>query len=200
MKIPDEALDILGQDETLAEILEQSYKRPKYESKGLFRDLVSAIIAQQVSTSAARTIHGRLADRFEDQIITPDGILELSEEELRACGLSRQKMSYVKNIAEHFLSSGHDDDVYEKMENHEIIRDLTQIKGVGEWTVQMVLMMTFEREDVFPSGDLGIQTVMKDLYNLEGKGKVLKHAMEEIAEHWRPYRTYACLYMWNTLH
>ena len=200
MKIPDEALSHLKQDRILAPVLQKPYNRPSRPSGGLFADLVSAIISQQVSTAAARTIHGRLKSRFENEQVMPDGIMIMDEEELRACGLSRQKTGYLKNIADHFLTVGKDDDAYHAMSDEEIIADLTQIKGVGVWTVEMILMSTFQRPDVMPTGDLGIQNVMIDLYDIKEKGRHLKNRMLEISDPWRPFRTYACLYMWNTLH
>lgn len=200
MKISQPALDTLRKDPVLSPILERPYNRPAFASRGLFGDLVSAIISQQVSTAAARTIHGRLRQRFDDDHISMHGLRDMTAEELRACGISRQKSGYLRNIAEHFIEGDRTESDYVKLSDEAIIKDLTEIKGVGVWTVQMILMTTFNRPDVFPTGDLGIQNVMIDLYDLKHSGKELHRRMEEIAVPWRPYRSYACLYMWNTLH
>lgn len=200
MKLSPDILKVLTRDKALAPVLKLPYQRPSPSSRGLFGDLIRAIIGQQVSTSAARTIYGRLANRFENDLITADGLLEMSEDELRACGLSRQKTQYLGNIATHFMEGGLNDEDYRLMDDDAIIKDLTSIKGVGVWTVQMILLSTFQRPDVFPSGDLGIQNAMKAIYGLDLKGRELIKAIEAIAENWRPFRSYASLYLWNTLH
>lgn len=200
MKLTKAIKEHLSQDQLLAPVLEIPYIRKSHQSLGLFPDLVSAIISQQVSTSAARTIHQRLKSRFENELVTPQGIQIMEDDELRACGLSRQKTSYLNNIADHFIHSGKSHHDYDAMSDEEIVEDLTQIKGVGVWTVEMILMSTFKRPDVMPVGDLGIQNVMKQLYNIDDTGRALRNRMFEISEAWRPYRTYACLYLWNTLH
>ena len=196
----DKIVNHLSKDQTLAPLLEREWVRPSKPSQGLFHDLVSAIISQQISTAAARTIRDRLTSRFTDELLTAQGIMALTEEEMRTVGLSRQKISYITNIATHFDESGLSEEDYHHMEDEEIINDLTEIKGVGRWTVEMILMHTFRRPDVFPEADLGIQNAMIELYKIEGKGKVLRSAMREIAEPWRPYRSYGTWALWNSLH
>lgn len=196
----DKIVSHLNRDRTLAPLLKREWVRPSKPSQGLFHDLVSAIISQQISTTAARTIRDRLTSRFTDELLTAQGIIALTEEEMRAVGLSRQKISYITNIAVHFHESGLSEEDYHHMNDEEIIDDLTEIKGVGRWTVEMILMHTFRRPDVFPEADLGIQNAMIELYKIEGKGKVLRSAMREIAESWRPYRSYGTWALWNSLH
>lgn len=192
--------DHLRKDKRLAPLLDREWVRPSKPSMGVFHDLIAAVMAQQISTAAARTIRDRLTSRFQDDLMTPEGILEFEDDELRAIGLSRQKMGYVRNIAQHFLDTGVTDERLSNMVDEDIISDLTQIKGVGRWTVEMILMHTFRRPDVFPENDLGVQNAMIEVYDLELKGKELKNKMKEIAENWRPYRSYGSWALWNSRH
>jgi DNA-3-methyladenine glycosylase II len=124
-------------------------------------------------------------------------VLELPIEQMRAVGLSNQKASYLKNVAQFFRDNDLENKDWSNLSDEEIITYLTQIKGVGRWTVQMILMFTLARLDVFPVLDLGIQQGMKRLYSLEQEGKDLHKTMHEIAEHWRPFRSVASRYIWK---
>ncbi|MFK7971903.1 MAG: DNA-3-methyladenine glycosylase [Bacteroidia bacterium] len=163
------------------------------EQRTVFEATVRAIVGQQISTKAAAKIYERLIDLMGRERPAPAKILDATEEELRAVGLSRQKISYVKSIATFFEEQSHD---WDNLSDDEAVKLLVSIRGVGEWTAQMVLMFTLGREDVFAPGDLGIQLAMKELYGVYGKGKALERALTEIAEPWRPYRSYACRALW----
>ena len=115
---------------------------------------------------------------------------------MRSVGLSNQKANYFYNIAEYFDSPGNKRIAWKKLSDQTIIERLTSIKGVGEWTVQMILMFTLDRPDVFPVKDLGIQLSMKQFYGIKGEKKKLCEKMEKIAQSWSPYRTMACRYLW----
>ena len=191
-------MDHLAQDGVLKDLiceLDAKYTRP---TRGAFVDLVRIIIGQQVSVAAARSIYGRLI-QLVGEAYNPQDILRVKEEDLRACGISRQKRAYIGNIAEYFQENHLIIPTWEEAPNEEISTALTSIKGVGEWTAQMMLMFTYRREDVFPTKDVGIQNAVKEVYGLESEGKELIKEMEHLAENWKPYRTYASLYLWNHL-
>lgn len=163
----------------------------------IYYNLIRAIVFQQLSGKAASTIHGRFIDLFPDAYPFPEPLLELDLPTLRAAGLSRQKATYIQNVAEFFQRENLIGKDLVEMDDETVIRYLTQIKGVGRWTVEMLLMFTLDRPDVFPLDDLGVQQAIQLLYGFEAKGKPLKKRMLEIAEPWRPYRTYASLYLWR---
>lgn len=194
----DEIIRCLGKDEQLG-ILVKTNPFPSLRplSDNLFEDLLRAIIGQQLSVKAAQTIFSRFLELFPAQI--PDARLlpGLPDSVLRDIGLSRQKTAYVRNAAAFFLEIPADALPWHARSDVSIIEELTKIKGVGLWTVQMLLMFSLGRPDVFPVADLGIQTAMRRLYGLEKQGKELQEAMISIAERWRPYRSYACFYLWN---
>lgn len=187
----------LQKDRTLSKLIEQ-YPFPNLkQSNFIYKDLVKSIISQQLSVKAADTIYGRFHDLLHTHINDPKALLEIPHDNLRAVGLSTQKAKYVKHVAEFFLNEKHEETDWKALSDEEIIKNLTSIKGVGAWTAQMVLMFSMERSDVFASGDLSIQQKMKELYSIEETGKALILKMHEIAEFWIPYRTYACLYLWQ---
>lgn len=165
--------------------------------RNLYTDLLDSIVSQQLSVKAATTIYGRFLQLFEDGFPHPDQVLALSTDQLRAVGLSQQKASYMQNVARHWISEDLMHKDWHTMSDEDILADLTQIKGVGKWTVQMILMFTLHRPDVFPADDLGIQQGMIRLYELTETGRPLHKRMHDIAEAWRPYRSYACYYLWR---
>jgi DNA-3-methyladenine glycosylase II len=162
-----------------------------------FQTLTRCIVGQQLSGKAARTIYGRFELACGRAGVTPGAILRLGAENLRPLGLSGQKTAYLIDLAERTKARQLRFDRLEKMDDAEVIEHLTQVKGVGVWTVQMLLMFALRREDVFPAGDLGIRNAIQRAWNLEEPPKPA--AMEEIAARWRPYRTLASWYLWRSL-
>lgn len=162
--------------------------------------LIKAIVFQQLSGKAASTIFNRFLALFPEEYPEPGIVLSLETEELRAAGLSRQKSGYIQNVAEFFLNEDIMNKDWTAMEDEAIIKYLTQIKGVGKWTVEMLLMFTLDRSDIFPLDDLVIQQAMQKLYGIESRGRQLKNEMTAIAEPWKPYRTFASLYLWSWKH
>ena len=162
----------------------------------MYAGLIRSIVSQQLSVKAASTIHNRFLNLFKDGYPSANELQKLEFEKLRGVGLSGQKTNYVRNVAVFFTEN----DLFEKDwtsdTDHEIIALLTQIKGVGKWTVQMILMFVLSREDVFPVLDLGIQQGIIEVYGLTEEKKELHAKMEEIAKPWKPYRSVACLYLW----
>ena len=160
--------------------------------------LCSSIISQQLSTKVAAVIYSRFLKLFKKKYPSPKDILALDFDTLRAIGLSNAKTNYVLNVCNFFIENKLTDAQLHKMEDEELIEFLTQIKGIGRWTAEMILMFTLGREDVFALDDLGIQQAMTKLYKLDASDKkLMKQKMTNISEKWRPYRTYACRYLWN---
>lgn len=166
------------------------------KKSGIFESLVSSIVSQQLSVKAASTIYGRFYDLCKKKV-SPKKVLSFTVEELRSVGLSRQKAGYVHNIATFFSNRKNARYQWDSAEPAEIVDKLTEIKGVGKWTVQMVMMFQLDLPDIFPVGDLGIQQKMMHLYNLDGNKKEIMQKMEKIADNWSPCRTIASKYLWK---
>jgi len=166
----------------------------------LYLALLRAIVSQQISTKAAAAIWRRFAALFRpDGYPEPREVLLLSEDELREAGLSRQKIGYMKAIAEYQERGLLDYEHLSQLDEEAFTQHLTAIRGVGRWTAQMLQMFALDQPDVFSEGDLGIQNAMRKHYNLEETGRALHKRMLAIAEAWRPYRTLACKYLWKSL-
>ena len=154
-------------------------------------------MSQQLSTKVADVIHKRFLNLYGGEP-TPMQILDTPFETLRSIGLSNAKANYVRNVARFSIDSGIEYQKLNKMTNDEVIEYLTQIKGVGRWTVEMLLMFTLGREDVFAIDDLGIQNAMKKIYKLDNSDKKkFREDLLRISQKWSPYRTYACLHLWQ---
>ena len=166
----------------------------------LYLALLRAIVSQQISTKAAAAIWKRFQALFPPEgYPEPREVLALSEDELRAAGLSRQKASYLKAIAEYNERGLLDYEHLTSLSEEAFTLHLTAIRGVGRWTAQMLQMFALDQPDVFSEGDLGIQNAMRRHYGLEETGRALQKRMVAIAEAWRPYRTLACKYLWQSL-
>lgn len=160
--------------------------------------LMASIMSQQLSTKVAKVIFHRFLDLYGKKEPKPQQVLDSSFEELRGIGLSNAKVNYVQNVAAFCIEHKITDKKLLKMSNEDIIELLTQIKGVGKWTVEMLLMFSLGRADVFAVDDLGIQQAMVQLYKLDTSNKKqLKEQMLAISAKWSPYRTYACLHLWK---
>jgi len=160
--------------------------------------LVRSIVGQQLSTSAARAIYGRLTDRYGGRTPTPVEVLEDDPEELRAAaGLSRAKVSFLRSLAEHVIDGGLELERLDDLPDDEVIAELVAVKGLGTWSAHMFLMFHLQRPDVLPVGDLGIRRAMMIRYALPELPAPAE--MEKLAKRWRPYRTLACRYLWRSL-
>jgi DNA-3-methyladenine glycosylase II len=161
-----------------------------------FHSLAEAIVYQQLNGKAAVTIFKRFAALAGDPL-TPDGILKLTDEQLRSVGLSKQKSAYIKDLATKTRDGLLDFARVPELSDREVIEHLTQVKGIGVWTAHMFLMFTLRRPDVLPTGDYGVQAAIKKHYR---KRKLPKpKEMEKIARPWAPYRSVACWYLWRSL-
>jgi DNA-3-methyladenine glycosylase II len=160
--------------------------------------LVRAIVGQQLSTKAARSIYLRLTERFDGRTPTPEQVLADDPEELRAAaGLSRAKAGYLRSLAEHVISGELELERLDELDDEVVIAELVAVKGLGIWSAHMFLMFHLERPDVLPVGDLGIRRAIERAYSLEALPDAPE--IERIAEPWRPHRTLACRYLWRSL-
>ncbi len=189
-------LHLKKSDPVLRAIIERVGPYKMEYGEPTFHSLAEAIIYQQLNGKAAVTIFKRFTD-VAGTPVTPEGILKLSDQQLRAVGLSKQKTSYVRDLAAKTSSGLLNFNKLLDMEEADVIEHLTQVKGVGVWTAHMFLMFTMRRPDVLPTGDYGIQVAIKKYYR---KRKLPKPKdMEKIAKAWSPYRSVACWYLWRSL-
>ncbi len=168
------------------------------KKKNICLYLCYSIISQQLSTKVAKIISKRFIDLFNGKNPNAQQIVTISFEKLRGIGMSNAKANYVQNVARFELEHGMAFSKLNKMDDEEVIAYLTQIKGVGRWTVEMLLMFALGRENVFAADDLGIQIAMTKIYNLDATNKkLLKENMQQLSAKWHPYKTFACLYLWR---
>ena len=160
-----------------------------------FESLVRAIISQQISTAAARSIRERLHTRVGS--FTPEALLDLADEDYRGCGVSPQKIRYLRDLAGHVHSGEVPLNRIGRLSDEEIIARLTAVRGIGRWTAQMFLMFSLGRPDILPHDDLGIRNAIRRLYELSEAPT--RDVMDEIATPWRPHATVACWYLWRSL-
>jgi DNA-3-methyladenine glycosylase II len=159
--------------------------------------LLRAIVGQQLSTKAARTIYDRLTGLYEGRTPTPAEIIATDPEALRAVGLSRAKAAYLRDLAEHIEDGELDLDHISELPDDEVAAQLIAVKGLGQWTVDMFLIFHLGRPDVLPVGDLGIRRAAQLAYGLDDLPDAAE--LTRIAEPWRPHRSLACLYLWRSL-
>jgi DNA-3-methyladenine glycosylase II len=188
----------LSKDKTLAKLLTDHEPFKLKFHKNICLRLCASIMSQQLSTKVAKVIYNRFLELYGAEEPTPEQVVVTPFDKLRAIGLSNAKTQYVLNVAQFAIDHKLDDKKLKKMSNEEIIELLTQIKGVGKWTVEMLLMFTLGREDVFAVDDYGIQVAMKKLYKLDDSNKKdFKEKMLKLSQKWSPYRTYACMHLWS---
>ncbi len=188
----------LSRDARLRKLLATAEPYQLKRRRNICTYLCASIMSQQLSVRVADVIYGRFIDLFGGRQPQPQQILDTPDATLRAIGLSNAKASYVKNVAQFEIEKGMGARKLNKMSNEEVIGYLTPIKGVGRWTVEMLLMFALGREDVFAPDDLGIQQAMIHLYKLDGSDKKkLREDMLRISARWSPYRTYACIHLWR---
>jgi DNA-3-methyladenine glycosylase II len=160
--------------------------------------LIASIVSQQLSTKVAKIIFDRFLNIYQGKEPSCQKVLDTPDEVLRAIGLSHSKVGYVKNVAEFFIAHQITDKQLYQMDPESVIELLTQIKGVGKWTVEMLLMFSLGHEDVFAVDDLGIQQAMIKLYKIKyTTKKELQIKMLAKAKTWSPFKTYACLHLWQ---
>ncbi len=189
----------LAQDPHLGPIVATHTLKPRPDHGGdVYFGLLRSITYQQLSGRAAGTIFGRFLDLFPDGYPHPERLLDLSESDLRSVGMSRPKAAYLHNVATFWEENHLLNQDWSELSDSEIMDFLTQIKGVGRWTVEMVLMFVLKRPDLLPLDDLVVRRNLIQLFGLEAlRGKALIIALTKAAEPWRPYRSYASRYLWE---
>jgi DNA-3-methyladenine glycosylase II len=187
-------------DTILAQIMNETpvFKKTDWQ-EDVYLALLESIVSQQISVKAADAIFGKFRALFVEQYPAAELVIAKTEEELRSAGLSFQKIGYLRNVAAFHLERGIYFEQLQKLTDEEIVQYLIGIKGVGRWTVEMLLMFVLDRPDVFPIDDLVIRQKMIRAYAITDtlKGRELYKYLYEIAEKWRPYRTTACRYLWR---
>ncbi len=186
-------IERLGEIDLATRLRRRAEERPADAYGALLR----AIVGQQLSTKAARTIYARVLDLFGGAAPSPERLLEASEEELRGCGLSGRKVSYVRDLAAHVLDGELELDRLGELSDERVVEEIVAVRGLGQWTAEMFLLFHLERPDVLSGGDLGIRKAVRIEYGLAEMpppGQVL-----EIGEAWRPHRSLASLYLWESL-
>ncbi len=193
------ALQHLKREPKMARLIRESREKPVFtRSSDTFESLCKSIIYQQLSGKAAGTIHKRFLGMCKGvSHPTPRQVLKTSIAKFRTVGVSQQKASYLIDLAKKFIDGTINPKNFGEMTDEAIRAHLVAVKGIGRWTADMFLMFTLHRPDVLPTGDLGIQKAMKDVFKLRTLPSPEK--MEKLAEPWRPYRTVACRYLWNSL-
>ena len=190
---------LMRRDPVLAPVIRQHRGRSLLDAPVVdpFSALVRTITAQQISTKAAATIHRRLVALMPGGIATPDALLSVSDDQLRAAGLSRQKSAYLRDLGHKVASGELPVDALAELTDDDVIDAIVKVKGLGRWSAEMFLMFRLRRPDVLPVDDLGIVTAIQRLYGLRKRPK--PDRIRKIAEAWRPYRTVACWYLWRSL-
>lgn len=193
-----EHLQHLTKDKKVKKIIEPQELCVLVRRKHVYLHLCNSIMSQQLSTKVAVVFHKRFINLYKSKTPTAEQIAATPFETLRGIGLSNAKANYVLNVCNFFIEEKITDARLYNMSNEEVLQYLTQIKGVGQWTVEMILMFTLGREDVFAVDDLGIQQAMCKLYKIDDSNKkAMKEKMLAISSKWSPYRTYACRYLWG---
>ena len=189
-------IDLLKRDRNM-QVLIEKFGRPNFKiGQDYFQSLFRSIVFQQLSGEAAQTIYKRLVKLIpETSNLCPNEVLKIEKNDMSKAGLSSQKINYVRNLADYFENNSFQKKDVERMTDEEISRELTQIKGIGQWTVDMFLMFTLNRADILPYGDLGIQKGIMKILNK--KNLPSKKEMENCSKKWMPYRTIACWYLWR---
>jgi DNA-3-methyladenine glycosylase II len=186
-------MERIGKIDLATRLKRRSEERPNDAYGALLR----AIVGQQLSTKAARTIYLRVLDLFEGVTPSPEQLLEASEADLRGAGLSGRKVEYIQDLARHVLSGELELDRLGEIGDEEAIEELVAVRGLGRWTAEMFLIFHLERSDVLSGGDLGIRKAVQIEYGLE-KMPTPEQVLE-IGEPWRPHRSLASLYLWESL-
>lgn len=179
------------------DIASRLQRRKEERPNDAYGALLRAIVGQQLSTKAARTIYLRVIDLFDGTTPSPGQLLEAKEEDLRAAGLSGRKTEYVRDLASHVLSGELELDRLDQLSDEEVIEEIVAVRGLGQWTAEMFLLFHLERPDILSGGDLGIRKAIQIEYGLEEMPPPKR--VLEIGEPWRPHRSLASLYLWESL-
>jgi DNA-3-methyladenine glycosylase II len=201
--LTDVRAELAASDPVMAGLIERLGERsaaqrrrgePKPDAYGA---LLRTVVAQQLSSKAARTIYGRILDRFGGTAPSPEQILSATESDLRGCGLSGRKVEYIRDLAAHVRSGELELDRLEELSDEEVIEEVAAVRGFGRWSAEMFLIFHLERPDVLSGGDLGIRKAVQLAYGLAEMPT--PQQVMEIGERWRPHRSLASIYLWESL-
>jgi DNA-3-methyladenine glycosylase II len=201
--IGDEGLEHLrSADDTLARVIDERgpldlEARVRGRPADAYGALLRAIVGQQLSVKAARTIYERFTALFGGKTPSPEELLEVDADTLRGAGLSRAKAAYVRSLAEHVISGELELDRLDELSDERVAAELVAVKGLGQWTADMFLIFHLGRPDVLPVGDLGVRRAVERLYGFEALPSAAE--LEALGERWRPWRSLASLYLWESL-
>ena len=195
--ITETAILHLQKDTAFRRILETTSLAELEPSRNVYFALLNSIVSQQLSGKVATVIFNRFCALFPEQYPHPGLLSDIDHALLRDVGLSNQKANYLRNVALFAQEHQLENHAWDNKTDTEIITLLTQVKGVGQWTVEMILIFTLQRPDIFPVDDLGIQQAMIRLFSLSETGKDLKKRMLELSEPWRPHRSLATRFLWR---
>jgi DNA-3-methyladenine glycosylase II len=198
--MPPEIITHLSKDKILAPYVEEfkDELQPQLSNTNVYEDLVCSIIGQQLSTNAAKSIETKFRSYFGITFPTPDTLITIEHDIIRSLGLSNSKVQYVKNVAQFWLDHNLIDYNWGIKTEQEIIDLLVQIKGVGRWTVEMVLMFELGRDNIFPIDDLGVVNGMALVYGKKVKAKTFKKWATKQASLWSPYQSWGSRLMWKS--
>jgi DNA-3-methyladenine glycosylase II len=197
---------LAASDPTMAALIERLGKidlatrlsrRKEERPNDAYGALLRAIVGQQLSTKAARTIYGRVLDLFNGSTPSPEQLLEADEADLRGAGLSGRKVEYIRDLASHVIAGELELERLDQLDDAEVIEEIVAVRGLGVWTAEMFLMFHLDRPDVLSGGDLGIRKAVQIEYGLKEMPPPAK--VLEIGEPWRPHRSLASLYLWESL-
>ncbi|HEX5609455.1 MAG TPA: DNA-3-methyladenine glycosylase [Solirubrobacterales bacterium] len=172
-------------------------RRQEERPNDAYGALLRAIVGQQLSTKAARTIYGRVIEIFDGSTPSPEQLLEVDDTDLRGAGLSGRKVEYVQDLARHVISGELELDRLDELDDQEVIEEIVAVRGLGQWTAEMFLLFHLERPDVISGGDLGIRKAIQIEYGMDEMPTPT--AVVELSERWRPHRSLASLYLWESL-
>ncbi|MEK7092241.1 MAG: DNA-3-methyladenine glycosylase [Patescibacteria group bacterium] len=184
-------------DPLLFSFVQEESLKQLTKTKDLFSALCESIVSQQLSIKASDTIFGRLRALMPNNQVVPKSLIRYDIEKLRSVGMSRSKASYVLDLAQKIINKELILEELHTFSDEKVIEELIKVKGIGRWTAQMFLMFALGREDIFSYGDLGIRKAIQKMYKLKQEPTIAQ--AEKIAEKWKPYRTYACRILWNSL-
>ena len=181
-------------DKNIKKIIEL-YEFPSLTTReNMFFTLIRSIVGQQISVRAADTVWDKIVNEAKE--IRPEIIYSMDENTMRDCGLSKRKVEYMKAVSEKWLN-GYDKINWHELSDEAVTEKLVEIRGIGKWTAEMILIFTLMRPDIFPIGDIGAIRALEKIYN---KGqKMKKEQIEEIVKKWKPWRTIATWYLWRSI-
>lgn len=197
---PDHATAVAAlarKDRRLAKIIQRVGPFEPVLTKNAFVALAGSIVHQQVSLASAKAVFKRVKALCPRKRLSPKALQALSFDELRSAGLSRQKASYLHGLADAFANGGLSTAKLRRMEDEQVIAAVTEIKGIGRWTAEMLLIFCLERPDVWPIDDLGLQNAVRKMLDLEERPPLKE--LQALGDPWRPYRSYATWYLWRSL-